>query len=91
MWIVGVDGESESESPTLVHAFIRGDGESEVQEIGGVREVSLHGGREVKFSQIFLHSYLCSTCFRPLLGCSVLVLLHTPYLDHDGSLKGVYQ
>ena len=34
------------------HTFVRGDGESEVQEVGGVGEVSFHGGREVKFSQI---------------------------------------
>lgn len=87
VWIVGVDGERERESTTFIHAFIRGDGEYKVQEVGGVREVSLHGGREVKLGQIFLHSYLCSTCLWPLLSCSVLILLHTPYLDHDGSLR----
>lgn len=43
---------SELCSVSRIHTFIRGDGKSEVQEVGWVWEVSLHGGWEVKFGQI---------------------------------------
>lgn len=67
--VVGVNVEREIESATLVHSwqllwailctsssirtFVGGDGKSEVQEVGGVREVGLHGGWEVEFGEIW--------------------------------------
>lgn len=35
-----------------MRTFVRCDGEREVEEIGGIGEVGLHGRRKVKFGQI---------------------------------------
>lgn len=54
-WIVRevlVDGEVEDEAAALVHAFIRFDGESEVEDVVGVGKGGLHGRSQGQFAEI---------------------------------------
>ena len=55
-----VDGEAEVECTALVHAFVRLDGEGEVEDIVRVREGHFHRASEGKFLEIFQHVSLFS-------------------------------
>lgn len=51
-WVVGeilIDRETEVEYATLVHALVRFDGESEIEDIVWVREGHFHCTSEGKF------------------------------------------
>lgn len=54
MWIIIVHGECEDKATTFVHALVRLDCESKVQDVVGVGEGGLHGTTEGEFSEIWV-------------------------------------
>lgn len=52
MWIVIIHGECEDKAASFIHALVRFDRKSKVQDIIGIREGGLHGTAEGQFSEI---------------------------------------